>query len=126
MQAIILGFAAGQFGAGRFKAQQHGGRRTERTLAIGLGTGSGWWHVALLAVGDGVPAGRARDAATGQPREVGDIRDATGRELLLHHRDPYGAEVSREIQWPAGHGVNTATAIVASVLAAVDAIVLSR
>jgi hypothetical protein len=47
-----------------------------------------------------VPAERAYYAAKGQPMDVGDLypRWYGARELLLHHRDPYSPEISREIQ----------------------------
>jgi hypothetical protein len=58
-----------------------------------------------------VPAERAHYAAMGQPTDVGDLypRWYGTRELLLHHRDPYRLEVSREIRVAYyGRGLDTA------------------
>jgi len=66
-------------------------------LALALALALGMWlfaHSVLL------PAQRARYAAMGQPMDVGDLypRWYGARELLLHHRDPYSLQISREIQ----------------------------
>ena len=67
-------------------------------LAASLLVAFGVWHWAenilipantAQALGKGVPIGNNSDL---YPRWVG------AREVLLHHRDPYGADVTREIQ----------------------------
>src|SRR5277367_6551570 len=58
-----------------------------------------------------VPGELAHYAAMGRPMDVGDLypRWYGARELLLHHRDPYSTEVSREIQVAYyGHALDTA------------------
>lgn len=62
-----------------------------------LFTGSMWFYVQKVVV----PHQRAEAAAHGWPRgNLSDLypRWLGARELLLHHRDPYSPEVTREIQ----------------------------
>jgi hypothetical protein len=60
-------------------------------------TGSVWFYVEKVMIPQQVAAATARDSPRGSlsdlyPRWLG------ARELLLHHRDPYSPEVTREIQ----------------------------
>jgi hypothetical protein len=66
-------------------------------LGISLALATGMWLYSQWVM---LPAERAHYAAMGQPTDVGDLypRWYGTRELLLHHRDPYSLEVSREIQ----------------------------
>lgn len=84
--------------------------RERGLLAVALVLASGMWLYSQWVM---VPAEREYYAAKGQPMDVGDLypRWYGARELLLHHRDPYGAEVSREIQVAYyGHALDTAGA----------------
>src|SRR5882757_2238533 len=66
-------------------------------LGIALALAAGMWLYSQWVM---VPAELAYYAANGQPMDVGDLypRWYGARELLLHHRDPYSQEISREIQ----------------------------
>src|SRR5882724_11316097 len=66
-------------------------------LGIALALAAGMWLYSQWVM---VPAELAYYAANGQPMDVGDLypRWYGARELLLHHRDPYSPEISREIQ----------------------------
>jgi len=66
-------------------------------LGIALVLAAGMWLYSQWVM---VPAERAYYAAKGQPMDVGDLypRWYGARELLLHDRDPYSPEISREIQ----------------------------
>jgi len=84
--------------------------RERGLLAVALVLAVGMWLYSQWVM---VPAEREYYAAKGQPMDVGDLypRWYGARELLLHHRDPYGAEVSREIQVAYyGHALETAGA----------------
>ena len=62
-----------------------------------LFAGSMWFYVQRVLV----PYQKADAAAHGRPRgNLSDLypRWLGARELLLHHRDPYSPEVTREIQ----------------------------
>src|SRR5258708_36461477 len=79
-------------------------------LGIALVLAAGMWLYSQWVM---VPAERAYYAAKGQPMDVGDLypRWYGARELLLHHRDPYSAEISHEIQLAYyGHPLDTAGA----------------
>src|SRR5882757_6668741 len=79
-------------------------------LGIALALAAGMW---FFSQGVMAPAEREYYAAKGQPMDVGDLypRWYGARELLLHHRDPYSLEVSREIQVAYyGHPLDTAGA----------------
>jgi hypothetical protein len=76
-------------------------------LGLALLLAAGMWLYSQWVM---VPAERAHHAEMGQPADVGDLypRWYGTRELLLHQRDPYGVEVSREIQVAYyGHGLDT-------------------
>jgi hypothetical protein len=77
-------------------------------LGIALALAAGMWLYSQWVM---VPAERDYYAAKGQPMDVGDLypRWYGARELLLHHRDPYSPEISREIQIAYyGHPLDTA------------------
>jgi hypothetical protein len=79
-------------------------------LALALAMAAGMWFFSQWVM---APAERAYYAAKGQPMDIGDLypRWYGARELLLHHRDPYSLEVSREIQVAYyGHPLDTAGA----------------
>jgi hypothetical protein len=84
--------------------------RERGLLAVVLVLAGGMWLYSQWVM---VPAEREYYAAKGQPMDVGDLypRWYGARELLLHHRDPYSAEVSQEIQVVYyGHALDTAGA----------------
>ena len=89
---------------------QKGTLRDWLVLGVALALASGMWLYAQWVM---VPAERAHYLAMGQVADVGDLypRWYGARELLLHQRDPYSAEVSREIQVAYyGHALDTAGA----------------
>jgi Glycosyltransferase family 87 len=85
-------------------------RKDHVVLIIALLLAGGMWLYVQWVM---LPFERARFAAAGRPQDPGDLypRWYGTRELLLHGRDPYGPEVSGEIQVAYyGHPLDTAGA----------------
>src|SRR5216684_9166755 len=85
-------------------------RKEQFVLGIALLLAGGMWLYVQWVL---LPFEQERYAAIGQPADIGDLypRWHGTRELLMHGRDPYSAEISQEIQTVYyGHPLDTAGA----------------